>query len=101
MGFSRQYIEKGCREWGENLSYPVHYTPSLFPVFGVWLGRVLPYALAGLIAILIVLMMLVVVLAILVVFALLVGTVTGTYSSTFTAAPLLLVLDSLRSSKKK
>ncbi len=35
------------------------------------------------------------------VFALLIGTVTGTYSSTFTAAPLLLVLDRLKSSKKK
>lgn len=35
------------------------------------------------------------------VFALLVGTVTGTYSSTFTAAPLLVIWDRFQKSKKK
>lgn len=34
------------------------------------------------------------------VFALLIGTITGTYSSTFTAAPLLLVLEKISKSKK-
>ena len=35
------------------------------------------------------------------VFALLIGTITGTYSSTFTAAPLLVIWDSLHSRRKK
>jgi preprotein translocase subunit SecF len=33
------------------------------------------------------------------IFALLVGTISGTYSSTFTAAPLLVVWDQLKSKK--
>ena len=33
--------------------------------------------------------------------ALLIGAVTGTYSSTFTAAPLLLLWDDLKSKKRK